>query len=111
MRPHNLYEIKNRMNVNSISGLPPSKENLEPSKWRSNASEITKSDHVEISSEAKYKQSVDSLQKLVKEYLDRIPSIRKDRVETVNKKIKEGYNLDYKMLFLIAERIQSQLKI
>lgn len=99
------------MNVNSIGGLQPSNENLEPSKRRGSASETGKSDHVEISSEARHKQSVDNLQKLVKEYLERIPSVRKDRVDSVNNKIKEGYNLDYKTLFLIAERIQNQLKI
>lgn len=99
------------MNVNSINGLTPSKENLELSKNRNGASEIEKTDHVEISSEARHKQSADALRKIVKEYLNRIPPIRKERVETVNNKIKEGYNLDNNMLFLIAERIQNQLNI
>lgn len=98
------------MNINSISNIGASSGSLDSSNKRTNSAKEKKTDHVQISEEARRKQSIDDLANKVKKYLDRIPDIRESKLEEITLKIKRGYVLDENQLSIIADRIKSQIQ-
>ena len=99
------------MKIQNIRGLPPLGDKNIPLKRRIEASSKGKTDSIHLSSEAREKQSLNALVILVKKYLNKLPDIRKERVDAVSLEIKTGYRLDQAKLLSIAERIQRQMKI
>ena len=98
------------MNINSINRLAALSGSLDSSNKRTSSAKAKKTDQVQISEEARKKQSIDDLVNKVKQYLDRIPDIRESKVEEITLKLKQGYVLDENQLSIIADRIKSQLQ-
>lgn len=98
------------MNINSISGIAGASGSLDSSNKRTNSVKTKKTDLVQISEEAREKQSIDELTSKVKKYLDRIPDIRESKVEEITLRLKQGYVLNENQLSIIADRIKSQIQ-
>ena len=98
------------MNVNSINSIGAASGSLESSKKQARSEKSKKTDQVQISDEARKKQSIDDLAVKVKKYLDRIPDIRESKVEKISVRLKQGYELNEKQLSIIADRIKSQIQ-
>ena len=99
------------MRILNINGMQPVKDYFELTKKRSEPPNEPKGDRVEISPEAKKQSLAQPLLSIVKEYLNKIPAIREDRVENVGEKVNSGYKMDRSMLETISERILQNFQI
>jgi len=98
------------MNIDGINRIAASSVNLESSNKRAQSAKKRKTDRVQISEEARNRQSIDDLATKVKQYLDRIPDIRESKVEEISSKLKQGYTLNDDQLSIIADRIKSEIQ-
>jgi len=98
------------MNINGINRIAASSGSLDSSNKRAQSAKESKADRVQISEEARTRQSIDDLATKVKKYLDRIPDIRESKVEEISSKLKQGYTLNEDQLSIIADRIKSQIQ-
>jgi len=98
------------MNINGIHNIAASSGSIDPSNKKAQTAKTRKTDQVQISDEARNRQSIDDLVSKVKEYLSRIPDIRESKVEEISSKLKHGYTLDENQLSIIADRIKSQIE-
>jgi len=93
------------MKINNINGIQAAKDFFELPKKRKTGESKLQGDRVEISEDAKNQVAAKSLQNIVSEYLQKIPNVRKEQVESVARQVNQDYQLDREKLEVIAEKL------
>ncbi len=93
------------MVIKNISGIFPNREPLDPVRSKKSPEVQGKTDKVDISPEAREKQSVQVILNKAKSALKELPDVRKDIVDSVSNKVKNGYDLEESYKSGIADRL------
>jgi len=99
------------MKITEINGLLPAQEPVGSSKKRTESTSASITDKVDISAEAKQKQSLETTIKAIKEYIAQLPPVREEYVSEVIQKLREGYTIDRQMTEAISQRILELLNL
>ncbi len=93
------------MVINRIDGIFPNRDNIEPVKRKKEAEPVKKADNVQISSEARERQSIQQIFEKAKNYIKNLPDIREEEVDRISNIIRDQYKLDPDRLSNIANKL------
>ncbi|MFC1556812.1 hypothetical protein ACFL6I_27250 [candidate division KSB1 bacterium] len=99
------------MKIYNINGLRPVKDHFELARKQKSDTSGVKRDRLDLSQQALNFGMTQPLQAIVEEYLSKIPSIRKERVEDVARAVDQGYRLNRAQMEIIAERLLDNFEI
>ncbi|MCP4726111.1 MAG: flagellar biosynthesis anti-sigma factor FlgM [bacterium] len=93
------------MVINRIEGIFPNRDNIEPVKRKKETEPAKKADDVQISNEARERQSIQKIFEKAKNYIKNLPDIREEKVESASNIIRDQYKLDPDKLSNIADKL------
>ncbi|MFC1564109.1 hypothetical protein ACFL6G_04190 [candidate division KSB1 bacterium] len=93
------------MVINRIEGIFPNRDNIEPVKRKKDPEPAKKADDVQISPEARERQSIQQIFEKAKKYIRELPDVRGEEIDRASEIVKDLYKLDPGKLSDIADKL------